>query len=169
MNLLKQDEYPAVFEKYIDTVVGDIRETLNQQLIDFEALILSIPESKGTFSYSEDKWSIKEVLCHVLDTERVMAYRALCFARNDMTSLPAFKEIVFVKNGRHNERTMQHIADEFTYLRKSNIMLYESLNEAELSRKGMAADRMISVRALFYVIAGHLNHHRIILKERYLK
>lgn len=169
MNLLKPDEYPAIFEKYIETIVKNAEEELVSQLDEFPTFILSIPEEKGTFSYAEGKWTIKEILCHILDTERVMAYRALRFARNDMTALAPFEQDEFVANGRHNERTLESIAAEFMYIRNGNIIFFKSLNEQELERKGMASDRLISVRALMYIIAGHLNHHRLILQERYLK
>lgn len=169
MNLLKSDEYPAIYEDYIETIVGDVNQELIHQLDAFPTFIQSIPEEQGGYSYAEGKWTIKEILCHIIDTERVMAYRALRFARNDMTALASFEQDEFVANGRHNERTLQSIAEEFTYVRKSNLMLFNSLNETELTRKGMASDRLISVRAFIYVIAGHLNHHRIILQERYLK
>lgn len=169
MNQLKPDEYPAIFEKYIETIVGNVKEELETQLNDFPNFINSIPESLGSFSYTDDKWSIKEVLCHILDTESIMAYRALRFARNDMTALAPFEQDEFVTNGRHNERSFKNIAEQFKYLRKSNLIFFDSLNEQELSRKGMASDRLLSVRALIYIIAGHLNHHRLILQERYLK
>lgn len=169
MNLLKPDEYPAIFEKYIETITDDAMKELESQLVEFPLFISSIPEDLGSYSYTEGKWSIKEVLCHILDTERVMAYRALRFARNDMTALASFEQEEFVINGRHNERTIQSIVEEFISIRKSNIIFFDTLNETELNRKGMASDRLISVRAFIYIIAGHLNHHRIILQERYLK
>lgn len=169
MYQLKSEEYPAIYEPYIETIVGDIKEELISQIESFTAFIQTIPEEKGTFSYAEGKWSIKEILCHILDTERVMAYRALRFARNDMTALASFEQDEFVTNGRHNERSFDSIIEEFKALRKANILMFNTFNENELSRKGMASDRLISVRAFIYVIAGHLNHHRIILQERYLK
>lgn len=169
MNQLKSDEYPAIFEPYIETIIGNAKEELEVQLTEFPSFIESIPTEKGNYSYAEDKWTVKEILCHILDTERVMAYRALRFSRNDMTALAPFEQDEFVTNGRHNERTIESIVQEFIHLRKSNILLFDTFNEHELNRKGMASDRLISVRALLYVIAGHLNHHRIILQERYLK
>ncbi len=169
MNPLKSDEYPAIFEPYIETIIGDAREELETQLITFPIFIESIPETKGSYTYADGKWTIKEILCHIIDTERIMGYRALRFARNDMTALSPFEQDEFVANGRHNERSLESITQEFIHLRKSNILFFDSLNEVELSRKGMASDRLISVRALFYIIAGHLNHHRIVLQERYLK
>ena len=169
MNPLKSDEYPAIFNDYIETVTGDVMEELNTQIQSFPEFIASIPEELGSFSYADGKWSIKEVLCHILDCERIMAYRALRFGRNDMTALSAFEQDEFVANGRLNERNMADIAEEFIHLRKANMFLFNSFDETELNRKGMASDRLISVRAFLYIIAGHLNHHVIILKARYLK
>ena len=169
MNPLKSDEYPAIFNDYIETITGDVMEELNQQIESFPEFIASIPEELGTFRYAEDKWSIKEVLCHILDAERIMTYRALRFARNDMTALSPFEQDEFVANGRHNERSLDDIAEEFEHLRKANMFLFNSFDETELNRKGMASDRLISVRAFLYIIAGHLNHHVILLKSRYLK
>ena len=169
MNPLKSDEYPAIFNDYIETVSGDVMEELHQQITSFPEFITSIPDELGTFSYAEGKWSIKEVLCHILDAERIMTYRALRFSRNDMTALAPFEQDEFVANSRHNERKFEDIKEEFVYLRKSNLSLFHSFDETELNRKGMASDRLISVRAFLYIIAGHLNHHVTLLKSRYLK
>lgn len=168
MNPLKSDEYPAIYNAYIEQVVGDVLDVLNEQLDSFPEFIQSIPNDKGAYTYAEGKWTIKEVLCHILDTERVMAYRALRFSRNDMTELEAFEQDEFVQNARHNERSFESIIQEFIHLRKANLLFFESLNDNELERKGMASGRLITVKAFLYVIAGHLTHHRIILKERYL-
>ncbi|MBL1409697.1 DinB family protein [Sphingobacterium faecale] len=169
MNPLKSDEYPAIYDDYIETIVGDVKEELINQLESFPDFIKAIPEEMGSYSYAEGKWTIKEILCHIIDTERVMSYRALRFARNDMTALASFEQDEFVANGRHNERTFTSIIEEFVAVRKSNLILFDTFNEHELTRKGMASDRLITVRAFIYVVAGHLNHHRIILQERYLK
>ncbi len=169
MNPLKSDEYPAMYSEYVEHVVGDVLEVLQEQLDSFTAFIQSIPEELGTYSYAEDKWTIKEVLCHILDTERVMAYRTLRFSRNDMTELEGFEQDEFVQSARHNERSFANIAEEFLHLRKANLIFFQTLNDIELERKGMATGRLVTVKAFLYVIAGHLTHHRIILQERYLK
>lgn len=169
MNPLKSDDYPAIYSDYIDTVIGDVMEELVTQLDTFPEFIRTIPEEMGIYSYAEGKWTIKEVLCHILDAERVMAYRALRFARNDMTALASFEQDEFVANGRHNQRKLQSIIDEFIWLRQSNIALFQNFNAVELSRKGMASGRLITVQAFLYIVAGHLNHHVTILKSRYLK
>lgn len=168
MNPLKSDEYPAIYSDYIENVVGSVMEELAEQVITFPEFIQNIPEDMGDYTYAEGKWTVKEVLCHIIDTERVMAYRALRFARNDMTELAPFEQDQFVQYGRHNKRSLDSIEEEFTHLRKANLLLFNTFNETELERKGMASGRLITVKAFLYVMAGHLTHHRIILKERYL-
>lgn len=169
MNQLKSDEYPAIFENYIETISGDVIEELENQLTTFPDFIRNISEDKGSYTYLEGKWTVKEILCHIIDTERIMSYRALRFSRNDMTALASFEQDEFVANGRHNERSFENIIEEFILVRKSNLILFKNFNENELNRKGMASDRLITVRAFVYVIAGHLNHHKFIIQERYLK
>lgn len=166
---LKSDEYPAVYNIYIEKVNGDVMEELENQLDSFTEFILSMSEEKTNYSYEEGKWTVKEVLCHIIDTERIMSYRALRFARNDMTALADFEQDDFVANATHNERSLVSIAQEFEYVRKSNICFFNTLSPKELERKGMAAERLISVRALIYLLVGHLNHHVAILKDKYLK
>ena len=168
MNQLKSDDYPAIYEDYIDNVHGDVIEELQNQLISFPKFIKKIPKEKELYRYAEGKWTTKEILCHIIDTERVMSYRALRFARNDMTALASFEQDEFVTYGRHNERDIDSIIEEFIHLRKANISLFKTFNEIELARKGMASDRLISVLAFIYVVAGHLNHHKFILQQKYL-
>lgn len=168
MNPLKSDEYPAIYSDYVENVVGPVMDELHEQIETFPEFIRSIPEAYGDYTYAEGKWTVKEVLCHILDTERIMSYRALRFSRNDMTELAPFEQDEFVVNGRHNERSFNSIIEEFIHLRKANLLLFENFNNTELERKGMASGRLITVKAFLYVIAGHLTHHRIILQERYL-
>lgn len=168
MNPLKSDEYPAIYTDYIEHVLGPVMDMLNKQLEGFPDFIRTIPEDKGEYTYAPEKWSIKEVLCHIVDTERIMAYRALRFARNDMTELSAFEQDIFVQNAQHNKRSFDSIIEEFIYLRHANLALFNTFTDIELDRKGMASGRLISVKAFLYVIAGHLTHHQLILKERYL-
>lgn len=169
MNQLKSDDYPEIYRDYVESVVGDVMDKLHAQLDTFPEFIRSIPEDMGRYAYAEDKWTIKEVLCHIVDAERVQAYRALRFARNDMTELASFEQDEFVVYGRHNERSFASIIEEFVALRQANIALFKTFNEHELARKGMASGRLISVHAFIYIIAGHLNHHVTILRTRYLK
>ncbi len=168
MNPLKSDEYPAIYTPYVDTVKGNVMTVLAGQIKAFPEFLQRIPRNKAEYAYAEGKWTVKEVIGHVLDTERIMAYRALCFARNDTKALPGFEQEDFVANARFNERSLNSFAEEFVLIRQSNLFLFKSFNDHELTRKGLASDRLISVRAFLYIIAGHLNHHRNIISERYL-
>lgn len=168
MNPLKSDEYPVSWEPYIEIVNKDPKEVLKEQLTSFPAFLASIPAAKAEYAYAEGKWTIKEVIGHVIDTERIMAYRALCFARNDTQSLPGYDDEAFVSNAHFNDYSLAYFVEAFTLLRKSNLQLIESFNTLELSRSGLANERLVSVRAITYMIAGHLAHHRNIIKDRYL-
>lgn len=168
MNQLKSEEYPAYYAPYIDTVVGNVWDVLTDQVESFPEFIASVPPGKAEYAYAEGKWTVKEVLGHVIDTERIMAYRALRFARNDTKALHSFNEEDFVAAGRFNERSLKSLAEEFVLVRKSNLALFERFNEQELSRRGMAGERLVSVRAFLYIIAGHLTYHRHIIRDRYL-
>ncbi|MFC3198392.1 DinB family protein [Parapedobacter deserti] len=169
MNPLRSDEYPAIYSGYIETITGDVMELLNEQITAFPKFIADIPAGKSEFAYAEGKWTIKEVIGHVIDTERIMAYRALRFARNDTKELIGYEPDDFVANARFNERSLDSFSEEFVLVRKSNVMLFRSFNDHELARKGIASERLISVRAFMYIIVGHLNHHRNIIRERYLR
>lgn len=168
MNLLKSDDYPAIYSAYVETITVDVMELLEEQVSTFPEFLEHIPAGKSEYAYAEGKWTIKEVVGHVIDTERIMAYRALRFARNDTKELIGFEPDDFVANARFNERSLASFAEEFVLVRKSNLMMFKQLNDHELSRKGIASERLISVRAFLYIIAGHLNHHRNIIRERYL-
>ncbi len=168
MNQLKSDEFPAYYAPYIDTVFGDVMHVLKEQITTFPAFLDTIPAGKSEYSYAEGKWTIKQVVGHVIDTERIHAYRALRFARNDTKALPGFEQEDFVLHARFNERSLSSLAEEFTVVRKSNMALFNTFNELELNRRGLASERLISVRAFLYIIAGHLNHHKNIIQERYI-
>ena len=168
MNPLRSDEYPAIYAAYIETINGDIMELLSAQIVTFPEFLESIPAGKSEFAYAEGKWTIKEVVGHVIDTERVMTYRALRFGRNDTKELIGFEPEDFVANARFNERSLESFAEEFVLVRKASLALFEHFNDHELARKGIASERLTSVRAFMYIIAGHLNHHRNVLRERYL-
>jgi len=133
------------------------------------SLVLSIPEERGEYRYAPGKWSIKELVCHMMDAERIFAYRALRFARNDATPLSGFEENDYAPQANAHARTLQNLVEEMKRLRASTIDLYASFTPEMLQRKGSANKNIISVGNLGYVIAGHETHHCIVLKERYLK
>jgi len=162
-------EYPAYAEGYISQVPdGDIVATLGKQLDETLALIRSIPETRGDFRYEEGKWSIKEVIGHVVDGERVFAYRALRFARGDATPLSGFEQDDYVRGASFDKRTLNDLANEYEHVRRSSISLFSNLDDEAWSRRGSANNNETSVRALAFMLAGHERHHVEILRTRYL-
>jgi hypothetical protein len=162
------EEFPIFYKGYVDTVSDDVLAELEQQIESFSALLKNVPKEKASFAYAEGKWTIKELAGHVIDTERIMAYRALRIGRNDATPLPGFEENDYVANAHFEDRSLENLADEFAALRKANMYLIRSLNDIEIDRSGISNEKPISVRALIYIMAGHVNHHAAILKQRYL-
>ena len=160
-------EHPEWAKKYINLVEGDVLATLATQAETFTAFILSLA-SKENFAYAPGKWTIKELIGHCIDTERILVFRLLCFARGEKSALPGFNEDDYVANAHFANINLQELAQEFCALRKANLYLFNSLNVQELDRKGTASEQEISVRALVYVCAGHLIHHSNIINERYL-
>jgi hypothetical protein len=164
-----KSEYPAYTEGYVSKVPdGDIVGTLSQQLDETLGLIRSIPESRGGHRYAEGKWSIKEVLGHVIDSERVFAYRALRFARGDAVPLAGFEQDDYVRAGSFDKRSLSDLADEYANVRRATISLLANLDEAAWNRRGIANNNVASVRGLAFIIAGHERHHVEALRTRYL-
>jgi hypothetical protein len=162
-------EYAAYYGKYVSLVPdGDITTTLATQLNDTLALLCAIPEERGGHAYAPGKWSIKELLGHVIDGERIFAYRALCIGRNDKTPLPGFEQDDYVANTDFNARTLGSLIDEFAAVRQANLQLFKHFTDAEWQRRGTASENEVSARALAYIVAGHELYHRDILKTRYL-
>ena len=163
------DEYAPYYGRYISRVPdGDLCVMLASQLADTLALVRAIPEQRGTHRYADGKWSIKEVIGHVSDTERIMSYRALRFARADQTPLPGFEQNDYVPVGGFDRRTLQDLSEELAAVRQATIHLLRHLDPAALTRGGTASGNRVSVRALAYIIAGHERHHVEILKTKYL-
>jgi uncharacterized damage-inducible protein DinB len=164
-----QDEYMPFQEVYLKTVEGDnILEILQEQLISIPEFLNSIPEYKGKYSYAEGKWTVKEVIEHFLDAERIFAYRALCFVRNEKQALPVFEQDEYAKAANSNNRKMVDLIEEFRKVREANLSLFKSFDEDVLKKWGNVNDYKITVNAILYLIAGHTNHHLNILKEKYL-
>ena len=169
MNKPDSTEYAPYFEKYISLVPeGEIVVTLGKQIESTLSLIRGLSAAQGDLRYAPGKWSVKEVIGHLIDAERIFAYRALRFARNDATPLPGFDENGFVANAGFGSRSLADLAEEFEYTRKSNLYLFKSLDGDSSLRLGSASDNKISVRAIAYIIAGHESHHVGILRSRYL-
>lgn len=164
------DEYAAYYGKYVALVPdGDLCDLLGRQLTETLALFRQIPESRGTHRYAPGKWSLKEVLGHMGDTERIMSYRALRIARGDATPLPGFEQDDYVPAGRFDQRTIADLGDDLSAIRQATIALFRHLDLEALARRGTASGNPFTPRALAYVIAGHERHHVAIVKARYLE
>ncbi len=162
-------EYLAYYGKYVSLVPeGDIVTTLAKQIEETTSLLHSIPESRGGFRYAPDKWSIKELVGHLIDSERIFAYRALRFARNDQTPLPGYEQADYVSNASFDSYTLADLASEFKSVRQSTDFLFKHLEPNAWMRRGLANDSEATVRALAHIIAGHELHHRGILSTKYL-
>jgi hypothetical protein len=162
-------EYAPYYEQYIRLVPdGDIISILDSQLESTLSLLGSLPETKAASAYAPGKWTIKEALGHIIDTERIFTYRALCIGRNDKTPLPGFEQEDYVANTHFNARPFLTLLDELTAVRRAGIALFRHFTEEEWGRRGTANRLEITTRALVYNIAGHERHHLNILKTRYL-
>jgi len=161
-------EYAPYYERYISLIAGtDILGTLDAQRRQMMLLLSGRDERDGDFRYAPDKWSAKEVLGHVCDTERVFAYRALRMARADETPLAGFEQDDYVKNGPFGRAPMAEIIEDYIAVRRATLTLLRNLEEAAWTRRGTASNNSVTVRALAYMIAGHEVHHRRILEEKY--
>ena len=161
-------EYAPFYASYVSRVPGpDALSVLESQRMQMLQLFAGRSEREGNFRYAPDKWTVKEVLGHITDTERIFAYRALRIARNDQTPLPGFEQDDFVKNGAFGGRTVANLAEEFGAVRGASITLFRSFGEEVWGRRGVASEKEVTVRALAFITAGHQMHHRIILEERY--
>ncbi|HEX4602176.1 MAG TPA: DinB family protein [Gemmatimonadales bacterium] len=162
-------EYGPAYGAYVARVPeGDLLALLEQQGRETQGLLASVPEGKALYRYAPGKWSVKEVIGHLMDCERVFACRALRFARGDQTPLPGFDEQLYAPAGNFDERPLQDLAGELDSVRRATIALFRGLPADALARRGTANNRDVSVRALAYIIAGHERHHVAILRERYL-
>jgi len=166
----KEGEYNPYAIMYIKLLPDDglIIKHLKENFKAGKDFILSVPEERLQYRYAENKWTIKEILVHIMDDERIYAYRALRIARNDKTELPGFEQDDYVPYSRANERSLKNILNEYATIRKATITLFENLDEAAFLRTGIANGHIVSVRALAYHIAGHELHHMNVIRERYL-
>ncbi|MFL5244091.1 MAG: DinB family protein [Gemmataceae bacterium] len=160
-------EHAPYYGRYIDLVAdGDIVATLASQLAQALPFLRGITEGHGNTRHAPYTWSIKEVIGHLIDTERIFGYRALRFARNDRTPLSGFEENDYVRNANFDACSLQALVDEYEALRRSHISLFGNLSDEAWSRSGSANNSAVSVRALAYIIAGHERHHVTILRKR---
>ena len=162
-------EYAAYYEKYVSLVPGtDILGVLEAQGMLMAQLLGARSEREGNFRYAPDKWTLKQVVGHITDTERIFAYRTLRISRNDKTPIEGFEQDDYVKNGGFNDRTLVDLAGEFSQVRGATLALFLGLGGEAWQRRGLANKNEVTVRALAFIIAGHELHHRRILEEKYL-
>jgi uncharacterized damage-inducible protein DinB len=162
-------DYGAYYETYIRLVPdGDVAETLARQIDESLASYRAISDEQSRFRYAPDKWTIKQVLGHVSDAERVFAYRAMAIARGETTPLPSFDQDVYMAGADFDDRTWSSLVDELKTVREASISLFRSLGETVQDRRGIASEKEITPRALGFIIAGHERHHLSVLKAQYL-
>lgn len=163
------DEYPEYCASYISRVPsGNILEVLASQLQDTTALLGGLSEATGNRRYAPGKWSLKEVIGHLCDVERVFQVRALAFARCDPASLPGIDQDLYVANGEFDARSLESMVDEFRAVRQAGLTLFRTFGPSVWGRRGCANDVSFSTRAVPYILAGHELHHRQVLETRYL-
>lgn len=166
---LSENEYSIFNATYIKAAGEvDLIEELEICLHDFIRFVQNIPMDKFDYRYAEGKWTIKEIIQHIIDTERIFAYRALRISRNDMTPLPGFDENFFADNTIAKTRSIQDLLTELSAVRHSNLLLFKSFSEDQLKRIGVASEHLISVRAIGFILIGHQKQHQKVFEERYL-
>ena len=163
------NEYAEYYSRYVDLVPdGDVVATLKSQLDETSALLETISDDKSLHSYAPEKWTIKQLVNHINDTERVFTLRALWFGRGFTDPMPSFDQDIAVEGAAANDVSWSALKEDFAWVRKSTISFFENLPDEGWSRSGVASDNPVTVKALAFIIAGHVVHHRNILKERYL-
>jgi len=161
--------YPAYFKKYVDQVPDEeLLIAFKNQLPVIASLLNTITEEKSTYAYDTGKWTLKEVLQHLIDAERIFNYRALCIARGETVSLPGFDENSYAENSNANSRTWQSLVDEMLALRKSTECLYQSFSDKALASSGLSNNNPATVHSFGFITLGHFYHHKNIIEERYL-
>ncbi|MGB5289649.1 MAG: DinB family protein [Ignavibacteriaceae bacterium] len=164
-----QGDYSTYYENYIRLIEGDdILRILNEQNKKTQDILNSFSEHKGNYRYADGKWTVKEVVGHLLDTERVFAYRALCIARGEKKSLPGFDQNDYVSEGNFNRRELFDLNYEYRLLRESNLLLFRSFTPEMLKLKGFANESSVTVLAILFIIAGHEKHHMNVLRDKYM-
>lgn len=162
-------EYAPFYANYVAGVPdGDVVATLRDNGQAIVTALAAIPESRGGFRYANDKWTVREVIGHVIDAERIFSYRALRLARGDATPLPGFEENDYVRSAGADGRTIVDLVDELRVVREGTVRLFDSFADDAWVRRGVVNGREVSVRALAYITAGHAQHHLKVLRERYL-
>lgn len=162
-------EFDPYYDKYISLVTEpDLLKVLEEQPDELDSLFGSLVEERGRYAYAEGKWTIKEVMSHLIDGERIFAYRILRISRGDKTPIEGFEQDGYIENSYANERSFDDLLDEFRLQRTANLRLLKNFREDDWARMGTSSEKPISVRALGFIMAGHIRHHIRIFRERYL-
>lgn len=170
MNRPTQTEYAPYYESYISQVSeNDILPVLRSQMDELDVLLARVEPKQETFRYAEGKWSIRELLGHLIDGERVFGYRAFCIARGEQQNLPGFDQDDYMATAPYDRIDLEDLLSELRLIRLGNLAMLRTLDEASWARVGTANQNQVSVRALAFIIAGHVRHHMNVLRERYLR
>lgn len=170
INAIATHDFAEYFNNYVSlTTEENVIDSLKSSYKEVKSLIKSLNEEQGNFSYAKNKWTIKELLVHIMDTERIFCERALRFARKDKTELPGFDHDIFVLNSNANQRTLKDILKEYKIIRKSTLALFKNFTPEMLEQGGVANGNKLTVHAIGFIISGHELHHLNILKAKYLK
>jgi hypothetical protein len=162
-------EYASYYQRYIDLAAEeDIVGALDAQARETSALLAGLTDEQAAHRYAPDKWSVKQIVGHVIDGERIFAYRVLSIARGETQPLPGFDQEPYVVNGGADDRSMSDLAEELATVRKANVMMMRALPDEAWQRIGTASENPVSARALAYVMLGHERHHMSVIRERYL-
>jgi len=169
MNRPNESEYAPYYQGYVDQVSeSDIMTVLRDELDELDVLLARVPAEKETYAYAEGKWTIREIIGHLIDGERVFGYRALCIARGEKQNLPGFDQNDYMLTAPYNHIELEDLLSELRLVRLSNIAMFRSLDEEAWNRVGTANGNEITLRALAFIMGGHVRHHMSVLKERYL-
>jgi len=169
MNRPETTEFAPYYNNYISLVDGDnVLPIMEKQPGELRAMFASVSEDKGTFAYADGKWTVKELLSHLIDGERIFAYRVLRISRGDETPIEGFEQDDYIATSNANNRSFSDLLDEFDLQRRSNMLMLNNISDEGSKRMGTASDNPVSTRALVYCLAGHVRHHVKILNERYL-
>ena len=170
MNRPAETEYAPYYQGYVGQVnESDIMAVLRSEIDDLDVLLGRVPADKETYAYAEGKWTIREIVGHLIDGERVFGYRALCIARGEQQNLPGFEQDDYMRTAPYNHVDLEDLLSELRLVRLSNIAMFRTLDEEAWSRVGTANNNQVTVRALAFIMAGHLRHHMKVLQERYLE
>lgn len=162
-------EYAEYYERYVSLVEEtDIIPALEKQEAELREILSRIDEEKSLFAYAESKWTIKELIGHLIDGERIFAYRALRISRADETPIEGFEQDDYIENSNFNDIPFSELTEELLLTRRANFILFKNLTAEAWSRRGTASDNPVSVSAIAYIMVGHIRHHLKILNERYL-